>query len=101
MKKKNKSKFEVEPLDEEERQLMEMAEEEGWTSISKERESRKKAWEATVKWNLEKRKEIKIALLERDLHEFKIKSIEEGVPWQTLMAAILHKFVNGKLVEKA
>jgi predicted DNA binding CopG/RHH family protein len=27
-------------------------------------------------------------------------AIEEGIPYQTLMSSVLHKYVSGRLVEK-
>ena len=29
------------------------------------------------------------------------KAMEEGLPYQTLIAGVLHKYINGRLVEKA
>lgn len=40
---------------------------------------------------LNKTRNINIRLSERDLHHLKAKAIEEGVPYQTLAASILHK----------
>jgi predicted DNA binding CopG/RHH family protein len=36
----------------------------------------------------------------KDLEGLKIKAMEEGVPYQTLMASVLHKYVTGKLVTR-
>jgi hypothetical protein len=33
--------------------------------------------------------------------EFRKKAIEEGLPYQTLISSVLHKYINGRLVEKA
>ena len=35
----------------------------------------------------------------RDLEGIKAKALEEGMPYQTLVASIIHKYVNGKLKE--
>jgi len=40
---------------------------------------------------LNKTRNINIRLTERDLHKLKAKAIEEGIPYQTLAASILHK----------
>ena len=50
---------------------------------------------------LKKDKRINIRLTSRDLLELKLKAVEEGIPYQTLVSSILHKYVNGRLVEKA
>ena len=34
-----------------------------------------------------------------DLEGLQARAAEEGVPYQTLMASVLHKFVSGRLVE--
>lgn len=40
---------------------------------------------------------INIRLSSQDLDGLKIKAIEEGIPYQTLISSILHKYVSGKL----
>jgi predicted DNA binding CopG/RHH family protein len=50
---------------------------------------------------LKKDKRINIRLTSRDLLELKLKAVEEGIPYQTLVSSILHKYLNGRLVEKA
>ena len=30
-----------------------------------------------------------------------VRALEEGIPYQTLMASILHKYVGGRLVDRA
>lgn len=34
-----------------------------------------------------------------DLHDIQVKALEEGMPYQTLIASILHKYVTGRLAE--
>lgn len=46
-----------------------------------------------------KNKRINIRISERDLVNLKAKSLEEGIPYQTLISSVLHKYVSGKLVE--
>ena len=43
---------------------------------------------------LNRNRNINIRLSERDLHKLKAKAQEEGLPYQTLIASLLHKFVN-------
>lgn len=50
---------------------------------------------------LTKDRRINIRLSTGDLEAIKIRAIEEGIPYQTLMGSILHKFVSGKLIERA
>ena len=46
-----------------------------------------------------KNKRINIRLTEKDLSNLKAKSLEEGMPYQTLVASIIHKYVSGKFKE--
>jgi hypothetical protein len=34
-----------------------------------------------------------------DLSDIQIKALEEGIPYQTLIASVLHKYVTGRLTE--
>lgn len=49
---------------------------------------------------LGKNKRVNIRLSENDLEEIKVRALEEGIPYQTLMGSVLHKYVSGRLVEK-
>ena len=44
-----------------------------------------------------KRKAINIKVLESDLEKLKAKALQEGMPYQTLLNSILHKYVTGQL----
>lgn len=46
-----------------------------------------------------KNKRVNIRLSSRDLEGLQARAAEEGVPYQTLMASVLHKFVSGRLVD--
>lgn len=48
---------------------------------------------------LVKDKRINIRLSSRDLEEVQTRAAEEGMPYQTLIASVLHKYVSGRLVE--
>lgn len=52
---------------------------------------------ASVKAKLNKRKSINLRLLENDLQRIKTEAIREGIPYQTLISSILHKYVQGDL----
>ena len=43
---------------------------------------------------------MNIRLSTADLLEIQAKALEEGMPYQTLIASVLHKYVTGKLAEK-
>lgn len=47
-----------------------------------------------------KEKRVNIRLSSPDLMDIQARALEEGLPYQTLIASVLHKFVSGRLVEK-
>lgn len=53
----------------------------------------------TAAATLLKNKRVNIRLSSRDLEGLQAKAAEEGIPYQTLMASVLHKFVSGRLVD--
>ena len=48
-----------------------------------------------------KDKRVNIRLSSVDLTDIQVKAMEEGVPYQTLITSVLHKYVSGKLVERS
>lgn len=46
-----------------------------------------------------KDKRVNIRLSSVDLLDIQAKALEEGMPYQTLIASVLHKYVTGKLAE--
>ena len=47
-----------------------------------------------------KDKRVNIRLSSADLLDIQAKALEEGMPYQTLIASVLHKYAAGKLAEK-
>ncbi|NOQ14661.1 MAG: antitoxin [Methyloprofundus sp.] len=47
-----------------------------------------------------KDKRINIRIANRDLSELQKLALVEGVPYQTFITSILHKFADGKYIEK-
>lgn len=41
---------------------------------------------------------VNIRMASRDLENIRARAVEEGIPYQTLIASLLHKFVSGKVV---
>jgi len=54
-----------------------------------------------AKSTLLKNKRVNIRISERDLLQIQRKAVEEGLPYQTLMSSVLHKFVTGHLEKKS
>jgi len=97
MKKLNLKVFE--PVDEEEKAIMESIENDQWVSVTDFKEEKEKA-ESVARQTLKKNKHINLRLTEKDYHQIQIKAIQKGIPYQTLIASIIHKYLNGSLVSK-
>ena len=48
-----------------------------------------------------KDRRVNIRLSSGDLSDIQAKALEEGIPYQTLIASVLHKYVSGRLTERA
>lgn len=48
-----------------------------------------------------KDRRVNIRLSSIDLTDIQVKALEEGVPYQTLIASVLHKYVTGRLSDKS
>jgi predicted DNA binding CopG/RHH family protein len=49
--------------------------------------------------SMAKDKRVNIRISSRDLNDIQAKAAAEAIPYQTLMASVLHKYVTGRLVE--
>jgi predicted DNA binding CopG/RHH family protein len=87
-------------LDRDEQNIINSYEKEEWKSIS-ELEAQKQHYREIAKNTYVKNKRINIRISEKIINELKARSLEEGIPYQTLITSILHKFTTGKLVEKS
>jgi predicted DNA binding CopG/RHH family protein len=80
---------------EEERDLIESTERGEWVSVGN-IEQQRAFWKEAARRTLDgKRKRISISIPERDLALLKTRAAEEGMPYQTLINSILHKYVEG------
>lgn len=48
-----------------------------------------------------KNRRVNVRLSTPDLMDIQTRAAEEGVPYQTLIASVLHKFVTGRFTEKS
>ena len=93
------SKKAFKPIDQEEEDLMESIEREEWQPVKNIDQEREKAIEA-ARNTLKKDKRINLRLTQKDYHQIQIKAIEEGIPYQTLISSLVHKYLNGSLTLK-
>jgi len=47
-----------------------------------------------------KDRRVNIRLSTGDLQDIQVKALQEGMPYQTLIASVLHKYVTGRLAER-
>ena len=87
------------PLDEEEKELMESIDRDEWKSVNDLEQQKQKAMEA-ARNTLKKNRRINLRLSEKDYRQIQIKAVEEGIPYQTLISSIVHKYLNGSLTPK-
>jgi predicted DNA binding CopG/RHH family protein len=84
-------------LEKEEKELLESYEEGEWQSVGD--SSRLAEIRSYAKKTQAKDKRISLRLSSLDLDCIQSKAIEEGIPYQTLISSIIHKYVTGRLVE--
>jgi len=86
-------------LDNFEKELLDAFEQGKLESISPTRADLKK-YKAAATATFLKEKRINIRLSSPDLMDIQARALEEGLPYQTLIASILHKYVSGRFIEK-
>lgn len=86
-------------LDRKEKDILESVDRGEWKSVAGLKSERKRYQQyATATFKKDRRVNIRIS--RKDLEAIQTRALEEGVPYQTLIASLLHKYVSGRLVEK-
>jgi predicted DNA binding CopG/RHH family protein len=85
-------------LSSEEREILE-AFEKGKLERSKEASSTQERHQEYAEAMFKKDARINIRLSSKDLRGLQKRALAEGIPYQTLIASILHKYVEGRLNE--
>jgi predicted DNA binding CopG/RHH family protein len=85
-------------LSKEEKEILESFERGEWVPVA-DFSQRKKELIDYARNTLKKDKRLNIRISERDLLELQRKAVKEGLPYQTYVSSIIHKFVNGTLIE--
>jgi predicted DNA binding CopG/RHH family protein len=81
-------------LDKEEKDLIDSFKKGEWQSVKK---KNRKIYEKAAKDSIAKNKRINIRLTTKDYHSIQVKAVEEGIPYQTLISSIIHKYNKGEL----
>ena len=86
-------------VNKEEKELLDSVEQEEWVSIPDFRKEAKR-YQDYARATFRKDKRVNIRISEKDLAKIQKRALQEGLPYQTLISSILHKFVTGQLKEK-
>lgn len=87
-------------LDAEEQEWLASYEADEWQSV-KDVEAEKQAYSEYAAATFKKDRRVNIRISSKDLEALQMRALEEGLPYQTLIASVLHKFVSGRLIERA
>ncbi len=86
-------------LDGEEQELVESFEKDEWRPVA-EQHAEVERYREYARATFKKDMRVNIRISRKDLEALQTRALEEGIPYQTLMASVLHKYVSGRLVEK-
>jgi predicted DNA binding CopG/RHH family protein len=86
-------------LDAEEKELLESVERGEWVPVKDMKKWRAELQEA-ARNTLRKEKRINIRLSAKDLFDIQTAAAEEGMPYQTLISSIIHKYAAGTLIDR-
>ncbi|NQW24154.1 MAG: antitoxin [SAR202 cluster bacterium] len=86
-------------LDKEEKDLLDSYERDEWRPAA-DMESDIDRYGQYARASSKKDMRVNIRLSKKDLDALQKRALEEGIPYQTLMGSVLHKYVDGRLVEK-
>ena len=87
-------------LDSSERRLQKAVERGEWRSVPGDAKLKVRLRRIAVE-HLQKAARINVRLSPEDLDGLRRRAAEEGLPYQTLIASLLHKYVTGRLVERS
>jgi len=85
-------------MDHEERELLKSVERGEWRTAA----SRVvlKRYRQAARRALKKDRRVNIRISHADLEDLRLRAFEEGLPYQTLISSVLHKYVIGSLTSK-
>jgi predicted DNA binding CopG/RHH family protein len=84
-------------LDLEEEEILATFEAGEWQSVNN--PNRLTELQGYAKAVMSKDKRITMRLSSMDLESIQSRAIEEGIPYQTLISSVIHKYLTGRLVE--
>lgn len=85
-------------IDDDEREIIGSLEADEWISVVDADANKAEATEI-ARSTMRKDRRMNVRISERDMRNLKIRAAEEGIPYQTLVTMVLHKYVTGQLTE--
>ena len=86
-------------LNAEEKELLASYEKDEWKPV-KGKKKKMSHYQQIAKATFKKDSRVNIRISSKDVHAIQVKALEEGIPYQTLISSVLHKYVTGKLTEE-
>lgn len=86
-------------LNKEEKALLQSVESGEWRSV-KNLNAEVRKYQGYARATLNKDKRINIRISSKDLDGVQRRALEEGLPYQTLISSVIHKYVAGALVNR-
>jgi predicted DNA binding CopG/RHH family protein len=86
-------------MDKEEREILE-AYDKGKLKLSSPSQKERDKIQSTAEQTFRKDRRVTIRLYDHDLKGVQKKAMEKGMPYQTLISAMIHQYVEGDLVER-
>ena len=90
----SKLKFQQDELE-----LLASYENDEWQSVKKLREQEEQ-YRTYARATFRKDKRVNIRISEKDLRDLQKQAVRQGIPYQTLISSVLHKYVNDRFIEK-
>ncbi|MEO7134356.1 MAG: antitoxin [Vicinamibacterales bacterium] len=85
-------------LDASEKDILESVERGDWNSVGGAKRERTR-YARSAKATFRKDRRLNIRLSSKDLEAIQKRALAEGLPYQTLIASLLHKYASGRLKE--
>ena len=86
-------------LDRKEKELLGSVERGEWKSVRKAK-SEARRYQKYAEATFKKDRRVNIRISNKDLEAIQKRALEEGLPYQTLISSLLHKYASGRLIEK-
>jgi len=86
-------------LNQEEKEILKSYDNDEWVSVANPTDLAR--YKLAAKNTFKKDKRVNIRMSEMDLELLQERALIEGLPYQTLMSSVLHKYVTGRLTDKS